>query len=137
MAQNFFRLRPHTKISVGLGKQYGSVHRDYISRRQNESPALIAIHEWKIHKNASVVLLVEWRDGVGKSELLADLATLIEEKWEWDGVLVPREITLANSLRRDGQRPGLRARAQPDRDRATLRTPSRSTGTSVHEKNSE
>ena len=76
--------------------------RDYISRGQDESPALIAVDEGKIHEDAAVVLLMEWRDGVGESELLADLATFVEEEWEWDGVLVPGEVTLADGLRRDG-----------------------------------
>src|SRR5271165_7023396 len=101
VAQNLFRLGADTEIGVSFGEENGSVAVDDIGRGQDQSPALIAVHERKVHQNAAIVLLMEGRQGVGETELLADLATLVEEQRERDLVLPLCEVALADGLRRD------------------------------------
>jgi hypothetical protein len=78
MAEDLFRLGADAEVGVGLGEEHGSVAIDDVSCGQDEFPALVAVDEGQIHENAAIVLLVERRNGVGESELLADFASLVE-----------------------------------------------------------
>src|SRR5277367_497597 len=101
VAQNLFRLGADTEIGVSFSEENGSVAVDDVGRGQDQSPALIAVHERKVHQNAAIVLLMEGRYGVGKAELLSDFASLVNEQRKRDLVLPLCEVALADGLRRD------------------------------------
>jgi hypothetical protein len=99
ISQNFFRLRAHAKIRIGLRKEHGSVASYYISCWKYKLPALVSVDKGQIDQNIAIVLLMIRRDSVSETELPGDFAAIVVEQRKRDIMLALREIALADGLR--------------------------------------